>query len=184
MIHMETGGSKTTPSPKAIIFQKFGSNASYEVEEVQEPAESGCPGLAISQKGPCLYRCILQLPGISVISGTFKKKKEAEQSASEMAIEKVWSIHFSTIIFIISLAGQLYLHTLKRKYAIYCGARCAAFHIWLMFHSLLFFQLSIYLFVKVSFLFFKFGGLFTCKLLSLNVILLWMRVYFSHLILF
>ncbi|KAE8008261.1 hypothetical protein FH972_004790 [Carpinus fangiana] len=92
---METGGSpavaakKTTFSPKAIIFQKFGSNAIYEVEEVQEPAENGCPGLAISQKQPCLYRCILQLPEFSFMSGTFKKKKEAEQAAAEMAIKEL-----------------------------------------------------------------------------------------------
>ncbi|KAG6696325.1 hypothetical protein I3842_09G142000 [Carya illinoinensis] len=91
---METGGSssvatkKATLTPKAIIYQKFGSEARYYIEEVQEPAEYGCPGLAIPHKGPSLYRCSLQLPGISVVSGTFKKKKDAEQSAAEMAIEK------------------------------------------------------------------------------------------------
>nr|KYP49629.1 UPF0486 protein C1orf59 isogeny [Cajanus cajan] len=39
--------------------------------------------------GPCLYRCTLQLPELSVISGIFKKKKDAEQSAAEIAIEKL-----------------------------------------------------------------------------------------------
>lgn len=101
MIVMETGKSpadvvrKPTPSPKTIIFQKFGTKACYKVEEVHESAEIGCPGLAIPQKGPCLYRCSLQLPEISVVSGTFKKKKDAEQSAAEMAIEKL-GIQIST----------------------------------------------------------------------------------------
>ncbi|XP_041023719.1 small RNA 2'-O-methyltransferase-like isoform X1 [Juglans microcarpa x Juglans regia] len=98
---METGGSsavaakKATLTPKAIIYQTFGGEASYNVEEVQERAEYGCPGLAIPHKGPSLYRCSLQLPGISVVSGTFKKKKDAEQSAAEMAIEKL-GIQIST----------------------------------------------------------------------------------------
>lgn len=111
---METGGSssvatkKATLTPKAIIYQKFGSEARYYIEEVQEPAEYGCPGLAIPHKGPSLYRCSLQLPGISVVSGTFKKKKDAEQSAAEMAIEKVSILlpYFTTILFLVSLAAN------------------------------------------------------------------------------
>lgn len=92
---METGGSlaqairKPTLTPKAIIHQQFGNKASYKVEEVEEPAQNGCPGLAILQKGPCLYRCRLELPDFTVESGSFKKKKDAEQSAAEMALEKV-----------------------------------------------------------------------------------------------
>ncbi|EOY25539.1 hypothetical protein QUC31_011642 [Theobroma cacao] len=92
---METGGSlahtirKPTLTPKAIIHQKFGSKASYKVEEVEEPTQNGCPGLAILQKGPCLYRCSLELPDFSVVSGSFKKKKDAEQSAAQMALEKL-----------------------------------------------------------------------------------------------
>ncbi|GAV65633.1 dsrm domain-containing protein/Methyltransf_23 domain-containing protein [Cephalotus follicularis] len=92
---METKGSpavvvkKPPLTPKAIIHQKFGSKACYTVEEVQESAQNGCPGLAIQQKCPCLYRCSLQLPECSVVSGTFKKKKDAEQSAAEMALEKL-----------------------------------------------------------------------------------------------
>lgn len=122
---METGGSpavamkNTTLTPKSIIIQKFGSKAAnFEVEEVQ-PAENGCPGLAISQKGPCLYRCILQLPGIAFTSGTFKKKKDAEQSAAEMAIEKVLSISLSIIfppLFLLFhwLANCIFIHCLNQ----------------------------------------------------------------------
>ncbi|XWS11515.1 hypothetical protein CRYUN_Cryun37aG0004700 [Craigia yunnanensis] len=91
---METGGSlqsirKPTLTPKAIIHQKFGNKASYNVEKVEEPTQNGCPGLAILQKGPCLYRCSLELPDFSVVSGSFKKKKDAEQSAAQMALEKL-----------------------------------------------------------------------------------------------
>lgn len=91
---METKGQpaveikKAILTPKAIINKKFGSKACYTVEEVKEPVQTECPGL-IPQMGPCLYRCCLQLPELSVVSGTFRKKKEAEQSAAEMALEKV-----------------------------------------------------------------------------------------------
>lgn len=92
---METRGSpsvsarNTNLTPKAIIHQKFGTNACYTVEEVQESTQNGCPGLAIPQKGPFLYRCRLELPEFSVVSDTFRKKKDAEQSAAEMALRKV-----------------------------------------------------------------------------------------------
>ncbi|XP_059288742.1 small RNA 2'-O-methyltransferase-like [Lycium ferocissimum] len=92
---METGkgpasGPKKTPfTPKAIIYQRFGTKACYKVEEVQEVVQNGCPGLAIPQKGPCLYRCSLQLPEFSVVSETFKRKKDAEQSAAEKAIQEL-----------------------------------------------------------------------------------------------
>ena len=76
-------------TPKAIIHQNFGSRACYVVEEVKEAPQTECPGLSIPQMGPCLYRCTLQLPELSVISGTFRKKKDAEQSAAEIAIDKV-----------------------------------------------------------------------------------------------
>lgn len=80
---------KATLTPKAIIHQNFGNKACYVVEEVKEVHQTECPGLNIPQSGPCLYRCTLQLPELSVISGTFKKKKDAEQSAAEIAIEKL-----------------------------------------------------------------------------------------------
>lgn len=76
-------------TPKAIIFQKFGSNACYKVEEVQEATQNECPGLAIPQKSPCLFRCSLQLPELTVVSEAFKRKKDAEQSAAEKALEKL-----------------------------------------------------------------------------------------------
>ncbi|CAH2078415.1 unnamed protein product [Thlaspi arvense] len=83
------GGGKPTLTPKAIIHQRFGANAIYEIEEVHDSAQSGCPGLAIPQKGPCLYRCHLKLPDISVVSNLSKKKKDSEQSAAELALEKL-----------------------------------------------------------------------------------------------
>lgn len=80
---------KSSLTPKAIIFQKFGNKASYKVEEVEESFPNDCPGLAIRQKGRCFYRCCLQLPELSVVSGTFTKKRDAEQAAAEKAIEKL-----------------------------------------------------------------------------------------------
>ncbi|KAJ8545290.1 hypothetical protein K7X08_017873 [Anisodus acutangulus] len=92
---METGkGQASVPkkspfTPKTIIHQRFGTKACYKVEEVQEVVQNGCPGLVIPQKGPCLYRCSLQLPEFSVVSEAFKRKKDAEQSAAEKAIQKL-----------------------------------------------------------------------------------------------
>ncbi|KAJ0239381.1 Small RNA 2'-O-methyltransferase [Hirschfeldia incana] len=83
------GGGKHTPTPKAIIHQKFGANAIYTTEEVHDSSQSACPGLAIPQKGPSLFRCHLQLPDFSVVSNVFKKKKDAEQSAAELALDKL-----------------------------------------------------------------------------------------------
>lgn len=80
---------KTPLTPKAIIHQKFGVKASYKIEEVQESTQNVCLGLAVVQKAPCIYRCRLELPEFSVVSETFKKKKDAEQSASKMALEKI-----------------------------------------------------------------------------------------------
>ncbi|KAL3632358.1 hypothetical protein CASFOL_025342 [Castilleja foliolosa] len=91
----ETGKSpanptkKTTMTPKALIHQRFGDKASYKVEEVQDSPQNICLGLAIRQKGPSLYRCTLHLPDTIIVSDTCKRKKEAEQSAAEKAIEKL-----------------------------------------------------------------------------------------------
>ncbi|CAN8325440.1 unnamed protein product [Cochlearia groenlandica] len=82
-------GGKHTLTPKAILHQKFGANATYRIEEVHDSSHSTCPGLALPQKGPCLYRCHLQLPDFSVVSNVFKKKKDSEQSAAELALEKL-----------------------------------------------------------------------------------------------
>ncbi|XP_055961166.1 small RNA 2'-O-methyltransferase-like isoform X2 [Mercurialis annua] len=81
--------NKTTLTPKAIIHQKFGNKACYKVEEVKESIQNGCPGLAIPHKGPSLYRCCLELPEFSVVSDIFKKKKDAEQCAAEMALKRL-----------------------------------------------------------------------------------------------
>ncbi|CAL1402882.1 unnamed protein product [Linum trigynum] len=86
---------KMNLTPKAIIHQKFGPKACYTVEEVQEPTQTECPGLCIPQKGPSLYRCRLELPDVLIVTDTFKKKKEAEQSAAEMALKKL-GIHPAT----------------------------------------------------------------------------------------
>ncbi|GAB2227751.1 hypothetical protein Droror1_Dr00009578 [Drosera rotundifolia] len=76
-------------TPKAIIHQKFGSKASFTIEEVQENLQNECPGLAIPLKGPCLFRCRLELPGLAVVSATCKRKRDAEQSASEKALNEL-----------------------------------------------------------------------------------------------
>ena len=86
-------------TPKAIIHQKFGDKASYNLEEVQQSPKNGCPGLAISRKGPCLFICRLQLPEFSVVSPPCKRKKEAEQSAAELALHKVFTSGFFILSF-------------------------------------------------------------------------------------
>ncbi|KAI3741438.1 hypothetical protein L1987_59111 [Smallanthus sonchifolius] len=88
---MEGGASskKEIVNPKAIIHQRFGDKARYNVEEVQDSPSNGCPGLAIPQKGPCSYRCSLQLPEFTVVSDVFKRKKDAMQSAAEKALEQL-----------------------------------------------------------------------------------------------
>lgn len=97
---METQGSpalpvkKKSPTPKDIIYQRFRGNARYEVEEVPESTTNGCPGLAIPQKVTCLFRCSLQLPEVFVVSEICKRKKDAEQSAAQKAIEKVFHLIF------------------------------------------------------------------------------------------
>lgn len=92
--------NKPTLTPKSIIYQKFGNKACYKIEEVQEESsQNGFPGLAITQKCPSLFRCYLQLPEFSVVSQPCKKKKEAEQSAALMAIQKVNFLVFWVFIF-------------------------------------------------------------------------------------
>ncbi|KAK9714443.1 hypothetical protein RND81_06G094900 [Saponaria officinalis] len=85
---META-KNTTLTPKAIIHQKYGTKACYVIEEVQEPPQHGCPGLAFPQKGPSLFRCSLHLPDFSVVSSPCKKKKDAQQSAALLALQKL-----------------------------------------------------------------------------------------------
>lgn len=76
-------------SPKALIHQKFGNQASYRIEEVRQPVENSCPGLALAQQTRSLFRCYLDLPELSVISDPLPKKKDAEHAAAKIAIEKL-----------------------------------------------------------------------------------------------
>jgi len=116
------GGGKHTPTPKAIIHQKFGAKASYTVEEVHDSSQSGCLGLAIPQKGPCLYRCHLQLPEFSVVSNVFKKKKDSEQSAAELALDKVCFVVYYIYIYILCNLFSLML-TKARLFMLQLGIR-------------------------------------------------------------
>lgn len=85
----ESSSKKEVVNPKSIIHNRFGNKACYNIEEIQEGSSNGLPGLAIPQKGPCLYRCSLQLPDFTVVSDIFKRKKDAMQSAAEKAVEQV-----------------------------------------------------------------------------------------------
>lgn len=80
---------RPSPTPKSLIHDRYGTQACYIVEEVQQSVDSICPGLVIAQKSQILYRCCLVLPELSVTSDTFTRKKDAEQSAAKMAVEKV-----------------------------------------------------------------------------------------------
>lgn len=85
----KNAAKKPSITPKALIHQKFGSNACYKVEEVPQPVNSGVPGLVNSQKYINLYRCCLTLPELTVTSDACTKKKDAEQAAAKMAVEKL-----------------------------------------------------------------------------------------------
>ncbi|KAG2640102.1 hypothetical protein PVAP13_2KG070400 [Panicum virgatum] len=75
------------PTPKAVLHQRFGAKARYTVEEVRE-AVGGCPGLAPQTRS--VYRCALELPDLSVTTpGTFVRKKDAEQAAAQIALDKL-----------------------------------------------------------------------------------------------
>lgn len=80
---------KPTLTPKALIHQKYGTKAVYTIEEVQQSVDCGCPGLVIQKQSRSLYRCRLALPELSVTSDIFARKKDAEQSAANLAVEKV-----------------------------------------------------------------------------------------------
>ncbi|CAA7394053.1 unnamed protein product [Spirodela intermedia] len=87
---MSQFGVKKPPlSAKAVLHQRYGDKACYKVEQVLEPVENDCPGLAILHHDRVLYRCHLQLPELSVTSEKFTKRKDAEQSAAKMALEKL-----------------------------------------------------------------------------------------------
>ncbi|KAJ0239382.1 Small RNA 2'-O-methyltransferase Hen1 [Hirschfeldia incana] len=69
---------KQALSPKEIIHHKFGVKASYRIEEVHVYSQS-----------TCFYRCHLQLPDFSLVSNVFKSKQDSEQSAAELALDKL-----------------------------------------------------------------------------------------------
>ncbi|TVU41504.1 hypothetical protein EJB05_15030 [Eragrostis curvula] len=79
------------PTPKAVLHQRFGTKARYTVEEVREVVDGGagvCPGLAPQTRS--VYRCTLDLPDLSVATpGTFIRKKDAEQAAAQIALDKL-----------------------------------------------------------------------------------------------
>ncbi|KAK3124509.1 hypothetical protein QOZ80_7BG0587580 [Eleusine coracana subsp. coracana] len=79
------------PTPKAVLHQRFGVKARYTVEEVREAVDGGaggCPGLAPQTRS--VYRCTLELPDLSVATpGTFLRKKDAEQAAAQIALDKL-----------------------------------------------------------------------------------------------
>lgn len=113
-------------TPKALIHQKYGDKACYKVEEVQVPPQNGCPGLAIPQKAPpCLYRCILQLPEATIVSDTFKRKKEAEQSAAEKAIEKVFCVLFSKNQFLYFYSFSVSVEEFDLAMLVSCQSICS-----------------------------------------------------------
>ncbi|XP_037477160.1 small RNA 2'-O-methyltransferase-like [Triticum dicoccoides] len=80
-----------TATPKAVIHQRYGAKAVYRVDEVREAVDGVCPGLALPQSTRCVYRCQLDIPGVLSVStpGTFVRKKDAEQAAAQIAIEKL-----------------------------------------------------------------------------------------------
>ncbi|CAM0905424.1 unnamed protein product [Alopecurus aequalis] len=79
-----------TATPKALIHQRYSAKAVYRAEEVREAVDGGCPGLALPQSTRCVYRGHLDLAGVLSVStpGTFVRKKDAEQAAAQMAIDK------------------------------------------------------------------------------------------------
>ncbi|XP_057830306.2 small RNA 2'-O-methyltransferase [Cryptomeria japonica] len=79
----------STNTPKATIFNKYGQKACYKTEIVPaEPAED-TPRLLVSQTRQNKYICRLELPDFSVTSGPFIKKKDAEQDAAKLALDKL-----------------------------------------------------------------------------------------------
>ncbi|KAM3385877.1 hypothetical protein ACQJBY_009520 [Aegilops geniculata] len=88
---MPTATATATPTPKAVIHQRYGAKAVYRVDEVREAVDGVCPGLALPQSTRCVYRCQLDIPGVLSVStpGTFVRKKDAEQAAAQIAIEKL-----------------------------------------------------------------------------------------------
>ncbi|KAJ3679356.1 hypothetical protein LUZ60_017367 [Juncus effusus] len=83
------GSSNPPPTPKAIIHKKYAQQAVYRTEEVTDAGENPCPGLVVQRQTRIQYRCVLELPDLTVSSGRFSKKKDAEQAAAQIAVEKL-----------------------------------------------------------------------------------------------
>ncbi|XP_020518606.1 small RNA 2'-O-methyltransferase [Amborella trichopoda] len=96
-----------TATPKSILNLKYGSQVQYKTEEVVESCGNGCPGLVMPQQSKCGFRCCLELPEFTVTSDVFTRKKDAEQAAAKLALEKL-GIQSST-----SSSNQL---TMKEKW--------------------------------------------------------------------
>ncbi|KAL5977367.1 hypothetical protein ACLOJK_021713 [Asimina triloba] len=78
-----------TITPKALIHQKYGTKACFKTEKVEVAVGNGCAGFGIPQPSQHLFRCSLELPEFSVTSETCIRKKDAEQSAAKIAVEKL-----------------------------------------------------------------------------------------------
>lgn len=89
---------KAGATSKAILNQKYGNKVCYIIEEVQvESASNTCPGLATPLQGQVKFRCRLELPEFNVVSDVFTRKKDAEQAAANMALEKVGTIFIDNL---------------------------------------------------------------------------------------
>jgi hypothetical protein len=89
-----------TATPKAVIHQRYGAKAVYRAEEVREAVDGACPGLALPQATRCVYRGHLHLAGVLSVAtpGTFLRKKDAEQAAAQMAIDKVFATALAILV--------------------------------------------------------------------------------------
>ena len=79
----------STLTPKTIIKNKYGARASFTIEPVQDEPPADAPKLLVPQHRQTKFRCCLELLEFSVTSDVFSKKKDAEQAAAKMALDKV-----------------------------------------------------------------------------------------------
>jgi hypothetical protein len=79
----------SAPTPKTIIKNKYGAKAQFIIEPVQDEPPADAPKLLVPQPRQTKFRCCLELPEFSVTSDVFTKKKDAEQAAAKMGLDKV-----------------------------------------------------------------------------------------------
>lgn len=79
----------STLTPKTVIKNKYGAKAIFTIEPVQDEPPADAPKLLVPQHRPIKFRCCLELPEFSVTSDVFSKKKDAEQAAAKMALDKL-----------------------------------------------------------------------------------------------